>query len=187
VIAVAVVLGLSGGATGAIFSQEHAPARQTAADLGTAGLVESQLAGFAPALRQSVSAHTDALRATQGVAHCRMAPAAAIGLMYRAIIRRQRALDRLDRLTVSAVPGGGLMASDLRNALRQSIAADQDVIGWMQDVQESRCPVSLQRDLSFQAGLRAAARATRAQRSFLARWNPVARRYGQTTLSPGQF
>jgi len=187
VIAVAVVLGLSGGATGAIFSQEHAPARQTAADLRAAGRAESQLAGFAPVLRQSVAAHTDALRATRGVAHCRMAPAAAIGLMYRAIIRRQRALDRLDRLTVSAVPSGGLMASDLRDALRQSIAADQDVIGWMQDVQESRCPVSPQQDLSFQAELRAAARATSAQRSFLARWNPLARQYGQTTLSPGQF
>jgi hypothetical protein len=57
----------------------------------------------------------------------------------------------------------------------------------MQDVQESRCPVGPQQDLSFQAGLRAAARATSAQRSFLARWNPVARQYGQTTLSPGQF
>src|SRR5690349_19935060 len=54
VIAVAVELGLSGGATGAIFSQELAPARQTGADLRAAGRAESQFAGFAPVLRQSV-------------------------------------------------------------------------------------------------------------------------------------
>jgi hypothetical protein len=187
VLVVAAVLGCSGGATGALFSQEHAPARQTAADLRAASVAERQLAGLAPALRQSAAAHTGALRATQGVARCAMAPATAIGLMYRAIIRRQRALGRLGRLTLSAVPDGGLMAADLRDALRQAIAADQDVIGWMQDVQDSSCPVSPQRDLSFQAGLRAAARAARAQRSFLARWNPAARQYGQPTLTPGQL
>lgn len=188
VLAAAAVLGLSGGATGALFSQEHAPARQTAAELKAAGAAaQAQVAGLAPALRQSIAAHAAALRATRGVARCRMTPTAAISLMYRAIIRRQRALDRLGRLPVSAIPGGGQMAADLRDALRQSIAADQDVIGWMQDVQESRCPVSPQNDLSFQAGLRAAARATTAQRSFLARWNPVARQYGQPILTLGQL
>jgi len=187
ILVVAAVLGLSGGVTAALVSQEHAPARQTAADLRAESAERAQLAGFAPAIRQSIAAHADAMRATRGVARCRMAPAAAINLMYRAIIRRQRALERLSRLTVSAIPGGAEMASDLRDAFRQSIAADQNVIGWMQDVQESRCPVSPRNDLSFQAGLRAAARATAAQRSFLARWNPAARRYRQPTLSPGQL
>jgi hypothetical protein len=187
VLVAAAVLGLSGGVTGALFSQEHAPARQTAADLRAASTARSQLARFTPALRQSISAHTDVLRATRGVARCRMAPTAAISLMYRAIIRRQRALGRLGRLEVSAIPDGAEMASDLRDALRQSIAADQDVIEWMQDVQESRCPVSPQSDLSFQAGLRAAARATVAQRSFLAHWNPVARQYRQPIFTLGQL
>jgi len=187
VIAVAAVLGLSAGATGALLAQEHAPARQTAAGLRAASAAERQLAGFTPALRQSAAAHTDALRATRGVADCRMAPTTAIGLMYRAIIRRQRALDRLGHLPLTAVPHGSQLATDLRAALREAIAADQDVIGWMQDVQDSSCPVSPQSDLSFQAGLRAAARASTAQRSFLARWNPVARRYGQPALSQGQL
>ena len=107
--------------------------------------------------------------------------------MYRAILRRQRALDRLDTIPVGAIPDGTAMTADLREALRQSIAADQDVIGWMQDVEASRCPVSPLQDLSFQAGMRAAARATAAQRSFLARWNPVARQYRQPTLTIGQI
>jgi hypothetical protein len=111
----------------------------------------------------------------------------AIGLMYGAIARRQGALDRLAGLPVGAIPGGAEMSADLREALRQSIAADQDVIGWMQDVLESRCPVSPRNNLSFQAGQRAAARATVAKRSFLARWNPAARQRRQPTFTQGQI
>jgi hypothetical protein len=155
--------------------------------LAGGGLAGPQLSAVAREIRQSVEARTAVLRVVRGVNACTMTPAAGMRVVFGAIRRRERALDRLGALRLSAVPGGQVMSADLALALRESIAADQDFIGWMQDIQDAGCPVRPAHDLSYQAGLRASARASADKRAFLARWNRLARQRHQPVFTGGQI
>jgi hypothetical protein len=146
-----------------------------------------QLSVVAGEIQQSVAARTAVLRVVRGVNACTMTPATGMRVVFGAIRRRERALDRLGALRLSTVPGGRVMSADLVLALRESIAADQDFIGWMQDIQDAGCPVRPVHDLSYQAGLRASARAAADKRAFLARWNRLARRRHQPVFTAGQI
>jgi hypothetical protein len=152
-----------------------------------AGQAGSQLSLVAGEIWQSTAARAAVLRVVRGVNACTMTPTAGMRVVYGAIRRRERALDRLGGLQLSAVPGGQEMSADLGLALRESIAADQDFIGWMQDIQDVGCPVRPAHDLSYQAGLRASARAAADKRAFLARWNRLARRQHQPVFTAGQI
>ena len=79
------------------------------------------------------------------------------------------------------------MSADLQRVLRQSIVADQDFIGWMQDIQATGCPVNTAQDSSYQDGLSASGRAVRAKKDFLALWNPAASQFGQPTYTATQI
>ena len=57
----------------------------------------------------------------------------------------------------------------------------------MQDIQDAGCPVRPAHDLSYQAALRASARAAADKRAFLAHWNRLARRQHQPVFSAGQI
>jgi hypothetical protein len=152
-----------------------------------AGRAGPQLSLVAREVRQSATARAAVLRVVRDVNACTMNPATGMRVVYGAIRRRERALDRLGTVQVSAVPGGRVMSADLGLALRESIAADQDFIGWMQDIQDTGCPVRPGHDLSYQAGLRASARAAADKRAFLARWNRLARRWHQPVFTAAQI
>jgi hypothetical protein len=151
------------------------------------GVARPQLSLVAGEIRQSVAARTAVLRVVRGVNACTMTPVTGMRVVYGAIRRRERALDRLGPLRLSAVPGGRVMSADLGLALSESIAADQDFIGWMQDIQDAGCPVRPGRDLSYQAALRASARAAADKRAFLAHWNRLARQRHQPVFTAGQI
>ena len=80
------------------------------------------------------------------------------------------------------------LLADFKQVLRQSIRADQGFIGWMRDIQNSgTCPVNPTTDASYQAGLQASRQANGAKRSFLGRWNPLARQFGQPRYTASQI
>ena len=148
----------------------------------------AELARLGGLLQQSHAARIRVVRATAGVGGCSMAPAAGIGLMNQSIKQRQKVLTELKSVSVSAIPGGHGVVSDLQQVLRHSVAADRDFIGWMQQIQaKGKCPVNTRRSASYQAGLAASGQADRAKAAFLGRWNPLARKAGQPTYSTGSI
>ena len=148
----------------------------------------AELAQLGGLLKQSHAARIRVVRATAGVGGCSMAPTAGIGLMNQSIRQRDKVLTQLKSVSVSAIPGGRGVVSDLQQVLRHSVAADRDFIGWMQEIQaKGKCPVNTRRSTSYQAGLAASGQADRAKAAFLGRWNPLARKFGQPTYSAGSI
>jgi hypothetical protein len=152
------------------------------------GTERAQLARVTPQIRRSVSARSTVVTATQAVAACTMVPSTGISLINQAISKRRAVITRLGTLSVTAVRGGPRLLADFKQVLRQSIRADQDFIGWMQDAENSgTCPVNPTSDASYQAGLQASLQANSAKRSFLGRWNPLASRFGQPRYTASQI
>ncbi|MEP7024990.1 MAG: hypothetical protein ABJB47_14580 [Actinomycetota bacterium] len=160
---------------------------QTQASTAQPAGMQPELAQVAAEIQQSARARAAVLRAVRGVNACTMTPVAGMKVLYAAIAWREAALDQLASVPVSAIPGGRAMSAELRLALRESIAADQDFIEWMQDIQAAGCPVRPGRDLSYQAALRASARAAGGKQLFLAHWNPAARRLSLPTFTAGRI
>jgi hypothetical protein len=117
-----------------------------------------------------------------------MAPSKGISLMNQAISARRAVITRLGTLPVTDVRGGQQLLADFKRVLQRSIHADQGFIGWMQDVKNSgTCTVNATTDASYQAGLQASLQANSAKRGFLARWNPLASRFGQPRYTVSQI
>jgi hypothetical protein len=71
------------------------------------------------------------------------------------------------------------MTADLLQALRDSTTADQDYIGWMNDIASSgTCPISTATDHSYQAAQQESATAVAVKKEFAALWQPVAAPFG---------
>ena len=103
-----------------------------------------------------------------------MAPSKGISLINQAISERRAVITRLGTLSVTAVPNGQQLLADFKQVLQQSIRADQDFIGWMQNAKNSgTCPVNPTSDASYQAGLQASRQANSAKRSFLGSVEPA--------------
>jgi hypothetical protein len=152
------------------------------------GTEQAQLARVTPQIRRSVSARSTVVTATQGVVACTMAPSKGISLINQAISERRAVITRLGTLSVTAVRGGPQLLADFKQVLRQSIHADQDFIGWMQNAKNSgTCPVNPTSDASYQAGLQASLQANSAKLRFLDRWNPLAIRFGQPRYTASQI
>lgn len=116
-----------------------------------------------------------------------MVPSTGISLMNQAISQRQAVIGSLGSLSVNVIPGGHAMLADLKRVLQRSITADRGFIGWMQDIQAASCPVNTSTDASYQQGFRASASAVRAKKEFLARWNPIAAKFGQPTFTSAKI
>lgn len=147
-----------------------------------------QLMAVAAQIQQSVPARSAVLTATQDVSACTMTPGKGIAMMNHAVSVRQAIIARLGTLPVSAVPGGQRLLADLGRLLRLSVRADQDFIGWMQDMRNSgSCPVSLAADASYQAAVQVSGQASTAKKRFLGLWNPLASQFGQPTFTASQI
>jgi hypothetical protein len=92
-----------------------------------------------------------------------------------AIDSRANSITRLDALEVGAIPEGAALKADLRAALSASHAADVAYLAWVQAA-GTNCPRTT--DATFAAVTAANAQATQAKTAFVAKWNPVATRYG---------
>jgi hypothetical protein len=205
-VAVAVIAGIGAGTAIVVFRHHGGQAAADGSNSGAAvqqpalprsspqsgspgtGTEQTQVAQVTPQIRQSVSARSTVVMATQRVDACTMAPSRGISLMNQAISERRAVITRLGTLPVTAVPNGRQLLADFKQVLRQSIRADQGFIGWMRDIQNSgTCPVNPTTDASYQAGLQASGQANSAKRSFLGRWNPLARQFGQPKYTASQI
>ena len=152
------------------------------------GSEQAELTQIAAQVQQSVAARQTVVRATGAVGGCTMLPSAGISLMNQAVSQRQAVIDRFGSLPVNAISDGQAMLADLKQVLQHSITADQDFIGWMQDIQNAAtCPVATSTDASYQAAFRESALAVTAKEKFLALWNPVASQFGQPTFTASEL
>ncbi|HEY2551109.1 MAG TPA: zinc ribbon domain-containing protein [Streptosporangiaceae bacterium] len=197
IVVIVIVLGAGGwlllghrhsGSPGSPGQNTAAAGGGKASGKAKSGAESEQLARLSGLLQQSHAARSRVVRATAGVGGCSMDPTAGIGLMNQSIRQRQKVLGQLRSSSTSAIPGGGGLVSDLQQVLRHSVAADRDFIGWMQEIQaHGKCPVNTRRSTSYQAGLAASGQADRAKSAFLARWNPLASKFGKPTYNAGSI
>lgn len=149
-----------------------------------AGTELSELRQVAVVIQQSASARSIVNDAVNEVGGCQMKPAQAITIMNQAVAGRQDAIGRAESLPTSAIPNGQSLLGDLLQALHESSIADQDFVGWIQDMANSgSCPISTAADASYQAGYRESLRAVKAKDQFVALWNPLAQEFGQATFT----
>jgi hypothetical protein len=194
VLAAVLIVGAAAG--GLLLVREHGsasagPGHHTAAGqlpastAASAGRDErAQVARLAAQVERSAAARSLVISATAAVGNCSIPPGRGIAMMRQAIGDRQAIISGLGGLPVSAVPGGQRTVADFAAVLRLSTAADQDFIGWMQDMQRARtCPVAAAADVSYRAGLRTSSQAAVAKEVFLARWNALASRLHQPTFT----
>lgn len=184
----------AGGRTGSSVPPRSATKSSTpnASSLGvgspSAGTEQAQLTQLATQIQQSESARSTVITATQGVGGCTMTPSTGIGMMNQAISERQAIVGQLRTLSTTALPGGQQLQADFEQLLLQSVQADQDFIGWMQDIQSSAtCPLNTSTDASYQAGLRASRQVDIVKNGFLKLWNPLASLIGQSALKAAQI
>lgn len=145
---------------------------------------QEQLTQFLAAVRASVAARSLVTTAVPQVADCSMTSADGVGQLQQAITDRQNAIATMNALSVSAIPNGQSMLTNLGSVLQLSISADRDFIGWMQDPASTQnCPASTASDADYNTGLRVSAQAVQAKNQFLAVWNPLAEQFGLPTYS----
>ena len=127
--------------------------------------------------------------AIDGVASCSESPASGETTLQAAINTRQNILNSLYTLSVSGLPNGAQLVSNLTTAMQDSIEADKDYLNWMQDFASSGSPCGSDpnQDTNYQAGQNASAQATIAKNAFVAIWNPMAPGYGQQTYPSSGF
>lgn len=177
-----------GSGSGAAVQQPASPSTSPQSGSPGTSTEQAQVAQVTPQVRQSVSARSTVVAATQGVGACTMAPSKGISLMDQAISQRRAVITRLGTLSVTAVPSGEQLLAGFKQVLQQSIRADQGFIGWMRDIQNSgTCPVNTTTDASYQAGLQASRQANSAKRSFLGRWNLLASQFSQPRYTASQI
>jgi len=160
------------------------PAASSSAFPAASASEQGQLTQFLAFVRASATARTLVKTAVPQVAACTMTPADGITQLQQAITDRQNVITAMDALSVSAIPDGQSMRTDLGNVLQLSINADRDFIGWMQDPQSTlACPASTAPDTDYHTGLQVSAQAVQAKNDFLAIWNPLARQFQLPTYA----
>jgi hypothetical protein len=135
----------------------------------------------AQARQQVLVAITAACRPTGADSTAR---SALMSELRSAVAERQSVLAQLGRLR-----GGDIssLAPDLSRATTDSIAADQDYLTWLDDLQSTGCYSNPDNDLAYQEALSEDATASREKALFLQGWNPLAARHGQRTWQPWQI
>jgi hypothetical protein len=98
---------------------------------------------------------------------------------------RQSILGRLGTLTAPTAQAAQI-ASLLKRALAHSVAADRHYEGWLHSLQ-TQAACSTRQNADFTAAQREDRQATAAKRSFVAAFNPLARRLGLRTWSADEF
>jgi hypothetical protein len=162
----------------------NSPTAQGPASPAVSSSEQDQLTQFLAAVRGSVTARTLVKTAVPQVGACTIATSTGITQLHQAITDRQDVITMMSGLSVSAIPGGQSMRTDLGNVLQLSINADRDFIGWMQDPQATQdCPTGTAQDGYYNAGLRASSLAVQAKKQFLALWNPLAEQFQLPTYT----
>jgi hypothetical protein len=149
---------------------------------------EAQLSQLAAVLGRSATARAALGATTRAVADCTIPAAQALRRISGVIGDRQRQLAQVRLAQVSQIPDGGRLRRTFENALRYSLAADNEFTDWMRDVERTgQCPVPTLADSSYLAGITDSSLAARAKEDLLLQWNPLAVVFGLPGFSPGQI
>ena len=100
-----------------------------------------------------------------------MDPTSAVSQINQAIQIRQEVIAGLQPIDVSDLQNGQELISQLTQAEKDSITADQSYSAWMAGFS---CGADLNVDVNYQEGNSASTRATGDKREFIALWNPLA-------------
>jgi hypothetical protein len=140
-------------------------------------------------LAQSASVRPTVQPAIDAVESCSESPATGEATLQQAITTRQNILNGLQVLSVTGLPNGGQLISNLSTAMQDSIQADKYYQSWMQDFASSGSPCGSDQnqDSNYVAGQNASAAATVAKNAFVDIWDPMAPRYGQQPYSSNGF
>lgn len=156
-------------------SGHSSPAPTTAS--GQAIAISNLLSSSANA-RQSLPGAVSNVRKCTNVA-------GAISAIQGVVNQRNNEVATASALSVSALPNGATIKSDLVAALRSSLAADQDYLSWAQQ-ESSGCHPNAQTS-AYQAAVSEDSQAATAKQTFVRAWNPDARTYGLAQESATSF
>ncbi|MGH3320194.1 MAG: hypothetical protein ACRDN9_08440 [Streptosporangiaceae bacterium] len=163
-----------GGDADTVAAQEAASPRQQAVAL-------DQLLSGSRDDRRAV------VRAVVSLEHCRDLGASRTALR-RAASSRETLVAKLGRLGVSKISGGARLKGTLHEAWQSSADADRAFARWGDQVARAGCPGGHpKKAAAFREGVRSSADASRAKKSFVARWNDVADRFGLKARSASQI
>jgi hypothetical protein len=172
VAAVAATLALTGGSRGNDASSNRTSELRT---------FVTKIENF---LDQSRDGRRDVAAAVGGAVSCSLTPHAALVRLNRVQRNRQSLLQQVAALSVPTTEEA-LRASDLlQQAVLASINADWHYRDWLQT--RTRCgrPAN---SSDFRAAQTADVKATRAKQSFVAAFDPLARRFGKRVWAAGEF
>jgi hypothetical protein len=163
------------------------PAANSASVTQTPGA--AAMAALGSDLARSASVRSTIQSAIDGVKGCSESPSSGEATLQRAIDTRQDILNHLPTLSVSGLPNGTQLVSTLTTTMQDSIAADKDYQGWMEDFANSGnpCGSDPSQDSNYAAAVNVSNAATIAKNAFVAIWDPMAPRYGQQVVSSTGF
>jgi hypothetical protein len=133
-------------------------------------------------LEQSHEGRTTVTRVLAGAFDCSLSPDVAAAQLDGVQENRQSLLQQLAALRVPDTDEALDAADLLQKASHASISADWIYRDWLRG--RNACPKGTRPPAS---ALRADRRATRLKQKFLARFNPLARRFGRRTWRANQF
>jgi hypothetical protein len=93
---------------------------------------------------------------------------------------RSQELTSAQELNVSAISGGATLKSQLVQALRVSLSADQDYVSWAMQQKDDGCAEGTTSQY-FQDALALDSQAKADKDAFRSSWNPIAQKYGYQT------
>jgi DNA-binding SARP family transcriptional activator len=169
--AAAVALALTLGS-----SQAHAPRKDRDVEVFV-----GKLEGF---LSQSRDGRSEVADVIARASHCKLALRTAVTQLNRVERNRQSLLQQVAALAVPSRDETVRLADLLQQAIYQSISADGRYRDWLRG--SKRCPPPSD-DADLRAARRADRQATRAKRTFVAAFNPLARRFGKRAWRAGEF
>jgi serine/threonine protein kinase len=175
------------GATSPVTSPATSPVTSSTANTQLPGA--AAMATLGSHLARSASVRPTIQAAINGVLECSESPSSGEATLQRAIDTRQDILNALPTLSVTGLPNGTQLVSTLTTTMQDSIAADKDYQSWMKDFASSGSPCGSDpgQNPHYAAAVNVSGAATTAKDAFVAIWDPMAPRYGQTVYTSTGF
>ncbi|MGW5196668.1 hypothetical protein [Streptomyces spiralis] len=180
IVAVTAWLHSSGGDSGSGDNSGSGDSRTVHGDAGSSDTRAGQVGALGRLLAENTGRRGGVADAVQSMTHCTGLQSAR-RVFTEAARARADLVTRLDALSVDALPGG--LTSTLRTAWRSSEKADRAYARVVDDVSGDCSAAAVTASGAWQDAADASAEATRAKQEFVADWNPLAERYGLTTLA----
>lgn len=161
----------------------HASVTGTSSSSSPAGQSASDQAAQIDNLLSSSAASRGSLQpAVNNIGNCSDVPGA-VAAISDVASQRKAELAKAEALATGSLPNGSTLKSDLVNALRYSLQADQDFLRWAQDQMNTRCSAPAPLTAAYQAGFSASKAAETAKTAFIQLWNPIATQHGLAARS----